>query len=699
MLGLFIAVVALLLTVGAAAAQAATTRYVSTPAHGGNDNSGANTCASSATPCATIGQAVSKASSGDTIRIGPGQFSEAVSATTKALTFIGAGSGTVTAYNSATETEIDATTTNKPGMTFGSKNETVEGIRIEAGQHTDNYQAVVDPGASTATTLTLSHCVAVQVTIVASGFLEGPAVDLGANGTGVNLTLIDSTVIGLGDGVVETSSHGSIDVQHSLIHGEVGNPAPSIATTTQALYAGVNATVVGSVLIGSTGLVAAGPSTLVVRSEIESSGVGVFVVDENDAPVLNLRDSIVTPYAGTLTEGVIVGGPAGTDTVVPSVNLTFDSVLARQSGSAIALGVSKATIGTHVNTYNTILRAIDTSGGSGNDDIATGTQALNWNINYTDYTQTSGVGVPAPGSGTNFDVQPHFVDDDGSDLRLSSSSTLFDKGDSAVVNSGETDITGAPRSLAHTCGSAALPDVGAFEAPAPGSCPPPTATLTTPSNGATYTQGQRVSASYSCGAPPAPATLAACVGTVIDGADVANGAAIDTSLTGTYTFTVTATSNDGSTATTSSSYTVKPAPPPKPSLGSIKASHKTFRTGNKLASIAKAKKKPPVGTTFSFVLNTTATLKLSFAEQLKGRKVKHKCEAPSKRNAHDHSCKLSQGVGSLTLSGHAGTDKVSFQGRLSKHKKLKAGTYTLTISATNASGKSRSRSVTFTIAG
>ncbi len=217
--------------------------------------------------------------------------------------------------------------------------------------------------------------------------------------------------------------------------------------------------------------------------------------------------------------------------------------------------------------------------------------------------------------------------------------------------------------------------------------------LTSPANGATYTQGQSVTASYTCGAPPAPATLSACTGTV------ASGAKIDTTVLGTQTFTVTATANDGSTATATATYTVKSAPPPKPSLGSIKTSHKTFRDGSKLASIAKKhKKKPPIGTTFSFKLNTAATLKLSFALQTTGRKVKRKCVAQTKHNRHDRSCKLSKSEGTISLTGHAGTDKVSFQGRISKHKKLGPGTYTLTITASNSSGKSRGRSVTFTIA-
>jgi hypothetical protein len=214
--------------------------------------------------------------------------------------------------------------------------------------------------------------------------------------------------------------------------------------------------------------------------------------------------------------------------------------------------------------------------------------------------------------------------------------------------------------------------------------------LATPGNGATYTQGQSVTAAFTCGAPPAPATLSACTGTV------ANGAKLDTSTPGTYTFTATATSSDGATATATATYTIKTAPP---TLGSIKVSHKSFKPGKKLATIAKKRKKPPVGTTFSFKLNTSASLKLSFARSTPGRKAGRKCVAETKHNKHDHACKRSKSAGSITLAGHPGTDKVSFQGRLSKHKKLKPGSYTLTITATNTSGKSRSRSAKFTIVG
>jgi hypothetical protein len=43
-------------------------------------------------------------------------------------------------------------------------------------------------------------------------------------------------------------------------------------------------------------------------------------------------------------------------------------------------------------------------------------------------------------------------------------------------------------------------------------------------------------------------------------------------------------------------------------------------------------------------------------------------------------------AGRLIFTGHSGTNKVAFQGRISPVKKLKPGHYTLVITATNSAG-------------
>ena len=52
----------------------------------------------------------------------------------------------------------------------------------------------------------------------------------------------------------------------------------------------------------------------------------------------------------------------------------------------------------------------------------------------------------------------------------------------------------------------------------------------------------------------------------------------------------------------------------------------------------------------------------------------------------------------LAFNAHAGTNKVRFQGRLSRSKKLKPGRYLLTITATDSAGnRSAPKGTRFTI--
>lgn len=79
---------------------------------------------------------------------------------------------------------------------------------------------------------------------------------------------------------------------------------------------------------------------------------------------------------------------------------------------------------------------------------------------------------------------------------------------------------------------------------------PPSASISTPIAGATYTRSAQVDASYGCSEAPGGPGISSCTGTA------ANGAPIPTGVTGTHTFTVIATSKDGQQSTASVSYQV-----------------------------------------------------------------------------------------------------------------------------------------------
>jgi hypothetical protein len=131
-----------------------------------------------------------------------------------------------------------------------------------------------------------------------------------------------------------------------------------------------------------------------------------------------------------------------------------------------------------------------------------------------------------------------------------------------------------------------------------------------------------------------------------------------------------------------------PAPPKPPCCGpdpgkpprvllvqNVRQSKARWREGNRLATVSRAK--APIGTTFSFSLNDEANVTFSFTRRVRGRTVT---------------------AGKLTFSGHDGTNKVAFQGRVSPRKKLKPGRYTLVVTATDPAGvRSAPRSLSFTI--
>jgi hypothetical protein len=157
--------------------------------------------------------------------------------------------------------------------------------------------------------------------------------------------------------------------------------------------------------------------------------------------------------------------------------------------------------------------------------------------------------------------------------------------------------------------------------------------------------------------------------------------------------TTTTTAPSTSTATT-------PVPPPvaeptPPVLSELAQTHAVWREGNRPATISSTR--APVGTTFSFILNEQASVRLLITRQLSGRKVAHRCVAQTKANAKHGSCTRTEPAGGLSLAGHGGANSVFFDGQLSPTRGLKPGRYVVAITAANAAGTSAIHRLSFLV--
>jgi hypothetical protein len=111
-----------------------------------------------------------------------------------------------------------------------------------------------------------------------------------------------------------------------------------------------------------------------------------------------------------------------------------------------------------------------------------------------------------------------------------------------------------------------------------------------------------------------------------------------------------------------------------------------WRLGSLLPAKVSAQRSAPVGTTFTFSLSSAATATLTFSQRVGGRRSGGSCVAPSPHNAGKPRCTRTVTAGTLSVPGHAGTNKLRFQGRVSAHKTLTPGAYTASLTAREPSG-------------
>jgi Tol biopolymer transport system component len=150
--------------------------------------------------------------------------------------------------------------------------------------------------------------------------------------------------------------------------------------------------------------------------------------------------------------------------------------------------------------------------------------------------------------------------------------------------------------------------------------------------------------------------------------------------------------NDGDTDSRPATVSIRVANPGGSSGKDVTASKidnvvvapRTWRRGPSLPAVVNSR--APVGTTISYRLSEKARATLTFSRRTKGRKVGRKCRKPTRKNRKRKSCTRYVKAGSLQFDGKQGTNKVKFQGRLSRRKSLAVGRYRLTVGAKDGAG-------------
>jgi hypothetical protein len=118
-------------------------------------------------------------------------------------------------------------------------------------------------------------------------------------------------------------------------------------------------------------------------------------------------------------------------------------------------------------------------------------------------------------------------------------------------------------------------------------------------------------------------------------------------------------------------------------IDAVVLSHRTWRRGSSLPVVLS---RAPVGMTISYRLSENARVTLTFARRARGRKVGRRCVKPKRSNRKKRRCTRYVKAGTLHFDGKQGTNRVKFQGRLSRRKRLAVGRYRLVVGAKDGAG-------------
>lgn len=453
------------------AVASAATHYV---AKTGSSDSG--DCTNPGAPCLTIGYAVLQATDGDTIQIGPGAYVESID-TEKVLTFIGAGSGTLDGIPATTliRGPLAPGADGAPAMVLPHGGE-VRSLRAEGGKGANesltNGEAggagiVFDSNAPGLSTLHIDDVVAVGGD---GGAGENPVdpFELGAGGRGLDargqpgevaVFATDSefaggTGLGLGDAIMVRGPGASADIVRSKMETE-GFPSGTGIVGFSGAQLSLDSVEIDTERFGAA--IYEGSMTI-RRSRILGEFPLEAIASGGTTTMAQVIDSLIISTGGTAAESESYD--AGSTS---SLSLVGSTIVGLSSDAAVTAHREEGSGPATVILRNSIARHLPPPGVPQTDLLANGGVIDATSSSFTTRVEENGGSASAPGSGSNVTGDPLFIHPRKGNFALQGTSPLIDRGDSSVVQPGELDFAGSPRSLDGNRDCLAAPDMGAFE--------------------------------------------------------------------------------------------------------------------------------------------------------------------------------------------------------------------------------------------
>jgi hypothetical protein len=415
----------------------------------------------------TITNAVANADPGDTIRIAAGLYTGPGLPVDKRLHFEGASQGTLDTFDPAVHTRIRGPN-NGPGMTLeaGGSLRSLQVVGGTGAPNSNGEDAVVLDSDGADVAYSVEQVVAIGGDRVTNGIGTGGSGLVASSSSGSMVTTVDGSALRGGEAAGASAevggAAGSTMVRRSTLQGRyfAGGAAPTTLADSSIEGRGVH---------GGSG------THLVLRTRIVGPGPVVSVeAPSGDEAILNVVDS--TALATTWPSGntAAIAGTAGFATArlnVRGSTIVVRGTQADPASAALFLSHSPLQPNTlpSADLRNTIARREGPTNPNG-ADLFSGGGSITADFSAfasSRVEQGESGSVPAPGSASNFNGNPPLE----ADLSLPPGSPVIDRGDPSVVEAGELDVAGAPRSLDGNGDCVAVPDIGAFER-TDGVCPP-----------------------------------------------------------------------------------------------------------------------------------------------------------------------------------------------------------------------------------